>query len=98
MRAKKMYQTVFYFQPIDAVETISEKTMPGTVDASELDRIYELLVQLIQKASDLAMDGFNLTEAKFDTKQGDWDLVTYYDKAVEDFLIAGIRNHYPTHK
>lgn len=72
--------------------------MPKAIDASELDVIYELLMQLIQSAGELAMEGFNLTTKKVVTKQGDWDLVTSYDKSVEDLLIAGIRKQYPNHK
>lgn len=72
--------------------------MPVKLDASDLDRIYELLLQLIKSAGELAMEGFNLATKKVDTKQGTWDLVTHYDKAVEDLLIEGIRKEYPTHK
>lgn len=72
--------------------------MSVALDASELDRIYELLLQLIKNAGDLAMEGFNSSAKKIDTKQGSWDLVTHYDKAVEALLIAGIRKQYPTHK
>lgn len=72
--------------------------MSVALDATELDRIYELLLQLIKNAGDLAMEGFNALEKNIDTKQGSWDLVTQYDKSVEALLIAGIRKQYPTHK
>lgn len=72
--------------------------MSKAVDTSELDRIYELILQLIKNAGALAMDGFNSTDKCVDTKQGSWDLVTRYDKAVEDLIIAGIRKNYPDHR
>lgn len=72
--------------------------MSATLDASELDSVYDLLLKIIKNAGDLAMEGFNVSTKNVDTKQGSWDLVTYYDKAVEDLLIEGIRKQYPNHK
>lgn len=72
--------------------------MSGVIDTSELDRIYELLLELIKNAGVLAMEGFNSSDKTVDTKRGSWDLVTPYDKAVEKLIIAGIRKQYPTHK
>lgn len=72
--------------------------MPVALDASELDRIYELLLELIKKAGNLAMEGFNSDPKIVNTKKGKWDMVTHYDRAVEELLIAGIRKQYPSHK
>lgn len=35
---------------------------------------------------------------KIETKAGDWDLVTQYDRKVEEILTAGLAKEYPTHK
>lgn len=31
-------------------------------------------------------------------KLGDWDLVTEYDKKIEDIIIGKLKNLYPSHK
>lgn len=33
-----------------------------------------------------------------ETKDGDWDLVTEYDKKIEEILIDGLVKEFPTHK
>ena len=33
-----------------------------------------------------------------ETKAGYWDLVTQYDKKVENILISGLANEFPKHK
>ncbi|XP_015513723.1 inositol monophosphatase 1-like [Neodiprion virginianus] len=33
-----------------------------------------------------------------ETKAGDWDLVTQYDRKVEEILISGLSKEFPTHK
>lgn len=33
-----------------------------------------------------------------DTKLGDWDLVTEYDRQVEHILISGLSTEFPNHK
>lgn len=72
--------------------------MKATLESAELDSIYELLLKLIKNAGDLAMVGFNETTKTVNTKQAYWDLVTDYDKAIENLLIAGIFQQYPNHK
>lgn len=69
-----------------------------TLDSAELDTAYELLIRLIKNAGDLAMEGYHSTAKHVETKQGPYDLVTYYDKAVEKLLNDGIHEQYPSHK
>jgi len=33
-----------------------------------------------------------------ESKTADWDLVTEYDKKVEEILINGLKERFPTHK
>lgn len=33
-----------------------------------------------------------------ETKAGDWDLVTQFDRKVEDILITGLAEEFPHHK
>jgi len=35
---------------------------------------------------------------KIETKAGDWDLVTQYDRKVEAILIDNLTKRFPTHK
>ncbi|XP_015603776.1 inositol monophosphatase 2 [Cephus cinctus] len=66
-------------------------------DERELDACYEFAKKLVLDAGKViaeAIDKDKITESK----GIDWDLVTEYDRKVEDVLIKSLSNEYPTHK
>lgn len=65
---------------------------------SALDEYYALMIDLIKRSGTLAMEGYNLKEQTISSKHGDWDLVTYYDGAIEKLIIDEIKLKYPSHK
>lgn len=44
------------------------------------------------------MEGYRSTDQYIETKEGEWDWVTYYDKEIENLLIKGIKARFPNHK
>lgn len=75
-----------------------KKKMSGDSHLKSVDDCYNLLIDLMKNAGELAMEGYNLASKKVETKKGSWDVVTYYDKAIEDLFIERIRHLYPQHK
>lgn len=70
-------------------------------DANEIliNGCYNLLVNLIKQTDALLLEGFNRSDKTVAAKDGsNWNLVTYYDQAIEDLLIKKIQEVYPTHK
>lgn len=45
----------------------------------------------------LAMEGFNKADKNIESKHGDWDLVTIYDRAIENLFIESIRKLFVNH-
>ncbi|XP_033228032.1 inositol monophosphatase 1-like isoform X2 [Belonocnema kinseyi] len=65
--------------------------------AQEINHCYDFALKLIIESAKVirnAFQGGKLT----DTKAGNWDLVTVYDKQVEQILITGLSNEFPDHK
>lgn len=68
-------------------------------DASNinLDDCYNYLISLMPAAGILAMEGFNKADKNIESKHGDWDLVTIYDRAIENLFIESIRKLFVNH-
>lgn len=67
-------------------------------DNKVIDDCYNLVLELVREAGSLVKEGFEELTKKVYTKSGTWDLVTEYDKRVEQLLISGITNKYPNHQ
>ncbi|XP_020294748.1 inositol monophosphatase 1-like [Pseudomyrmex gracilis] len=63
----------------------------------ELDCCYDFALDLIKESGKVIRDAFQGSK-KIETKAGDWDLVTQYDKKVEAILIDNLAKQFPTHK
>ncbi|XP_015603774.1 inositol monophosphatase 1 [Cephus cinctus] len=63
----------------------------------ELDRYYEFVMKLTMESAKVIRDAFQGGK-NIETKAGDWDLVTQYDRKVEEILIAGLAKEFPNHK
>lgn len=59
--------------------------------------IYDYVLALTVEIGEVMNEGFHSTY-KVETKTASWDVVTEYDRRVEDFLIKKISEKYPTHK
>lgn len=64
----------------------------------DLDDCYNLLMSLVPIAGELAMEGFNKINKGTSSKTADWDLVTIYDRSIENLFIESIRKFYLDHK
>jgi myo-inositol-1(or 4)-monophosphatase len=60
------------------------------------DQLIFVATQAALKAGELLKRGFG-TNFKISSKDGKQNLVTEYDKAAEDCIIASILSHFPTH-
>ncbi|XP_054735342.1 uncharacterized protein LOC129242612 [Anastrepha obliqua] len=70
-------------------------------DISEKQTIhnyYNVALELVMKCGPIAFEGYEKAEADFQTKSAFYDLVTIYDKKVEDLLIEGLQKAFPETK
>lgn len=66
------------------------------MDQQQLDECYEFVKNLVLKCGEIVKKGSNnIGEVK--TKADFYDLVTKYDGEVEEILINGIKEKYPSH-
>ncbi|XP_043275788.1 inositol monophosphatase 1-like [Venturia canescens] len=63
----------------------------------ELDRCYDFVMNLTIESAKIIREAFRGMK-NVETKAGDWDLVTQYDRKVEQVLIAGLAKEFPNHK
>lgn len=63
-----------------------------------IDNCYTLILNLAKEAGKIVIAGFAELNKHVDTKTGTWDLVTEYDRNVENLLVNGILASYPEHK
>jgi fructose-1,6-bisphosphatase/inositol monophosphatase family enzyme len=59
--------------------------------------VYDFAVELARRAGEIIKEGF-LQEKRIEFKTSAIDLVTEYDKRVEDVVFAAIRKRFPGHK
>uniref|UniRef100_A0A182JX70 Inositol-1-monophosphatase n=1 Tax=Anopheles christyi TaxID=43041 RepID=A0A182JX70_9DIPT len=67
-------------------------------DENEIKAAFETAVKLVKQCNEIVLDGFRSASKQVEVKGKHWDLVTVYDKRVEDVLIAGLRKQFPHHK
>lgn len=63
-----------------------------------IDDSYDLMIDLMKRAGALALEGYNSEDQSISTKLADWDVVTHYDKAIENLFIDEIRLKFSDHK
>ncbi|KAF7997228.1 hypothetical protein HCN44_005505 [Aphidius gifuensis] len=63
----------------------------------DLDHCYDFVMSLTIESGKIIKDALQGTK-NIETKKGDWDLVTQYDKRIEKILIAGLAKEFPDHQ
>ncbi|XP_054270341.1 inositol monophosphatase 1-like [Macrosteles quadrilineatus] len=58
---------------------------------------YNVILQLVKNAGKVLVEGFNNTK-NVKTKSADYDLVTEYDRRIEEILIKQLSANFPGHK
>lgn len=61
------------------------------------DEYYEIALNLVKESAKILKDAINGSK-NIHEKQGDWDLVTEYDKKIEDIIINKLKSIYPSHR
>ncbi|XP_013111441.1 uncharacterized protein LOC106089972 [Stomoxys calcitrans] len=64
----------------------------------QLKKYYDVALNLVMKCGPLMREGYCKTEANFLVKSAFYDLVTVYDKQIEDILIKGLQDEFPESK
>lgn len=67
------------------------------VDQQELISCYDVALKLTVDSGKVLNDAIKSSKS-IETKAGDWDLVTQYDKEIEEILIHNLAKQFPTHK
>lgn len=69
-------------------------------DNQLIDDCYRLMEILVRKAGELVKDGYekNIEDVVVTEKVANWDVVTDYDRKVEEFLINELKINYPEHR
>ncbi|XP_012275413.1 inositol monophosphatase 1 [Orussus abietinus] len=67
----------------------------GTTE--NIDHCYDFAMKLTIESGEIIRNAIQSSK-NIETKAGDWDLVTQYDKEVEEILISGLAKEFPTHK
>lgn len=65
-----------------------------------IDNCFVLAQRLVRTAGELVREGYNkaIADVEVTQKQANWDVVTEYDRKVEEFLIASIKAKYQEHR
>lgn len=63
-----------------------------------IDDCNSLIVELLKEAGKCLKEGFYAATKHVEFKDGNWDLVTEYDRKIEEIFMSGIRAKYPDHK
>ncbi|XP_018786047.1 PREDICTED: inositol monophosphatase 2 [Bactrocera latifrons] len=72
--------------------------MSDSVEAETIRNYYNVALELVMKSGPVACEGYAQADANYKTKSAFYDLVTIYDKKVEDLLIAGLQKAFPETK
>ncbi|XP_030387343.1 inositol monophosphatase 2-like [Scaptodrosophila lebanonensis] len=69
--------------------------MSKTVSEAQLKSYYEVAVDLVKKCGPLMLEGYQKGQTDFKVKADFYDLVTVYDKQIEDKLTKGLLSAFP---
>lgn len=67
-------------------------------EQESLEDYYKFVIDVVLKAGQVLREGYNKKRPDFKTKSAFFDLVTIYDKQIEDLLINEIGAKYPNCK
>ncbi|XP_054735339.1 uncharacterized protein LOC129242610 [Anastrepha obliqua] len=73
-------------------------TMSNKSDDINVRNYYNVALELVMKCGPLVREGYNTTNADYKQKSEFFDLVTKYDKQIEDILIEGLQKAFPESK
>lgn len=62
-----------------------------------MSEIYDYVLNLTIEIGQVMKEGFN-TDLNIEIKDQSWDVVTEYDRKIENYLIENISKKYPSHK
>ncbi|XP_055591614.1 uncharacterized protein LOC129743580 [Uranotaenia lowii] len=69
------------------------------MDDRQLEEAYELACRLTKECGPIVLDGFLNISKTVETKGNrHWDVVTDYDRRVEEVLIQGLKKRFPDHR
>lgn len=64
----------------------------------ELQQYYDVALDLVMKCGPIMREGYEKADTNFEVKSAFYDLVTVYDKQIEDILISGLQKKFPQSK
>lgn len=68
-------------------------------ESAHIDECYAFIVPLVRECGAIVRRGFaECSSQVVSTKAGTWDLVTLYDRQIEERLIGAIRERWPHHQ
>lgn len=67
------------------------------VDETQLEKYYNVAMNLVLKCGPLVREGYE-KQSDYKVKSAFYDLVTVYDKQIEDLLIDGLTKEFPESK
>ncbi|XP_062130586.1 uncharacterized protein LOC133841833 [Drosophila sulfurigaster albostrigata] len=65
------------------------------ISESKLQEYYEVALDLVKKCGPLLMEGYTKPKTDYVVKSDFYDLLTVYDKQIEDTLIEGLQKAFP---
>ncbi|XP_067642427.1 uncharacterized protein [Eurosta solidaginis] len=65
---------------------------------NSIQNYYDIALQLVMKCGPSVRDGYSSKQADYEQKSSFYDLVTKYDKEIEDMLVAGLQKAFPESK
>ncbi|XP_055530500.1 uncharacterized protein LOC129721672 [Wyeomyia smithii] len=68
------------------------------MNEKEIDDAFQLAVQLTKQCGPIVLEGIANAAKVVEVKGRHWDLVTEYDRRVEDVLIKGLAERFPHHR
>lgn len=72
--------------------------MSSTPSKEDLKKYYDAALKLVMKCGPIMREGYLKTESTYEVKSEFYDLVTVYDKQIEDLLIKGLQAEFPESK
>ncbi|XP_020815740.1 inositol monophosphatase 2 [Drosophila serrata] len=69
--------------------------MSSTVSESKLKEYYDVAMKLVLKCGPLMLEGYHKAKNDYEVKKDFYDLVTVYDKQIEDILTEGLVAAFP---
>lgn len=68
------------------------------MDSQQIQEAFDLALELTKQCGPIVLDGFRNAAKSVANKGRHWDLVTEYDRRVEDVLIEGLKKRFPLHR